>query len=121
MTSTRTAVRQGPGVGLRRTQRERSEGTVSELLRVGRELFAANGYANTSLDAVCTRADVSKGALYHHFSNKESLFLAVYEAEQEAMRRASAAPVRQRIVYLDAPGAIGWTAMRRIQADCKGL
>jgi hypothetical protein len=33
----------------------------------------------------------------------------------------SAAPDRQRIVYLDAPGAIGWTAMRRIQADCKGL
>jgi AcrR family transcriptional regulator len=146
MTSPRTEVRRGQNLGLRRTQRERSEATVSELLRVGRELFAANGYASTSLDAVCARADVSKGALYHHFSNKESLFLAVYEAEQQTMRRGctaafkaetdswvgiyrgcrtllevSAAPDLQRIVYIDAPGAIGWPAMRRLQADCKAL
>jgi AcrR family transcriptional regulator len=146
MTSPRTEVRRGQNPGLRRTQRERSEATVSELLRVGRELFAANGYAGTSLDAVCSRADVSKGALYHHFSNKESLFLAVYAAEQQMMRRGcaaacktetdpwvgiyrgchtllevSVAPGRQRIVYIDAPGAIGWPAMRRLAADCKAL
>jgi AcrR family transcriptional regulator len=142
----RTEVRRGQNPGSRRTQRERSEATVSELLRVGRELFAANGYASTSLDAVCSRADVSKGALYHHFTNKENLFLAVYAAEQETMRRGcteafktetdrwvgiyrgcrtllevSAAPDLQRIVYIDAPGAIGWAAMRRLQADCKAV
>ncbi|NUP32209.1 MAG: helix-turn-helix transcriptional regulator, partial [Streptomycetaceae bacterium] len=66
----------------RRTQQQRSDATTADLLAAARDLFAAEGYGGTSLDAVCARAGVSKGALYHHFRNKEDLVLGVYVAEE---------------------------------------
>src|SRR5688572_11986017 len=68
-----------------RTQRERSEATTSALLDVARRLFAADGYAATSLDDVVRGAGVTKGALYHRFAGKRDLFLAVYEREQHRL------------------------------------
>ncbi|MEW2522104.1 TetR/AcrR family transcriptional regulator [Actinacidiphila alni] len=130
----------------RPTQRERSDATVEDLLTAARALFAADGYAATSLDAVCERAGVTKGALYHHFSGKKQLFSAVYTREQERLaERISAAYLRvedpweavyegsrayleasldpevQRITLLDAPGALGWEAMRDLGVNCRQL
>lgn len=53
--------------------------TRDQLVAVGRKLFGTFGYAATSLDVVAEGAQVTKGALYHHFANKAGLFLAVYE------------------------------------------
>ena len=39
--------------------------------------FAKKGYTGTSLKDIALTAKVSKGGLYHHFSNKEDLFFAV--------------------------------------------
>lgn len=39
--------------------------------------FVAHGYAGASVDAIAARAKVSKPTIYHHFGNKERLFLAV--------------------------------------------
>ena len=39
--------------------------------------FAKKGYAGTSLKDIALTAKISKGGLYHHFSNKEDLFVAV--------------------------------------------
>jgi len=128
----------------RKTQRERSDATMGELLEAARELFAKDGYAATSLDAVCDRAGVSKGALYHHFRNKESLFAAVYSKAQkdlaavvaeagrgepdpwlavyEGCRRfleASLDPEIQRITLLDAPSTLGWEVLRDSRGDSK--
>lgn len=125
---------------VRRTQRERSEATVTKLLGVARDLFARQGYAATSLDMVAAAAGVTKGALYHHFPSKRDLFLEVYEREQHTIMDAIASAYRkendawsgfragvqasltiscrpdvQRITLLDAPGAIGWAAMREIE------
>src|SRR5688500_985170 len=65
------------------TQRERTEATTTSLVSAARELFAADGYAATSLDAVVKTGGVTKGALYHHFGGKRELFAAVFAAEQE--------------------------------------
>jgi len=66
-----------PGTEPRRTQQERSEATTAALVRAARELFAQDGYAAASLDAVVARAGVTKGALYHHFESKQAVGLAV--------------------------------------------
>jgi AcrR family transcriptional regulator len=130
----------------RRTQRERSETTVAALVAAARDLFANDGYAATSLDAVAGAAGVTKGALYHHFAGKRELFRAVYQHEQEqlvaAIRAAYAAepdpwdafeagcrafiessldPGLQRITLLDAPGALGWDAIREIESPALQL
>ncbi|WP_028115599.1 TetR/AcrR family transcriptional regulator [Ferrimonas senticii] len=42
------------------------------------ELFAQQGYDNTSINAICAHAKVSKGAVFHHFANKEELLVEVF-------------------------------------------
>jgi AcrR family transcriptional regulator len=125
----------------RRTQAERTEATTAALVDAARELFAHDGYDTTSLDAVAGRAGVTKGAVYHHFDGKRQLFEAVFSREIErittplaaaytrkkdpwdAFKAASLAfldecvePGLQRIVLLDAPAAIGWEGIRRLEA-----
>lgn len=53
--------------------------TRRDLLQHARKLFAQKGYAESSTDEVVRRARVTKGALYHHFSNKLELYRAVVE------------------------------------------
>src|SRR5919197_343150 len=69
----------------RRTQAERSEATVAQLIAAARQLFALDGYNATLLDDVVERAGVTKGALYHHFSSKADLFEAVFDREQRRL------------------------------------
>jgi AcrR family transcriptional regulator len=67
------------------TNTERAEATRGRLIQVAAELFGTRGYEATSIEDVLERAEVSKGALYHHFSSKESLFEAVFvEGERSA-------------------------------------
>ncbi len=51
-----------------------------------------HGYAGTSLDTIVAGAEVTKGALYHHFSGKQALFESVFESvENDATRDISRA------------------------------
>src|SRR6478735_9170681 len=61
-----------------------SASTKRTLVDVAEELFTENGYAATSLDAIVAGADVTKGALYHHYSGKQALFVAVFEKVESA-------------------------------------
>lgn len=56
-----------------------SASTKRALVEVAEALFTEHGYANTSLDNIVAGAQVTKGALYHHFSGKQALFEAVFE------------------------------------------
>lgn len=76
----------------RRTQAERSAATRRALVRAARELFARDGYAATGREAIVERAGVTRGAMYHHFADKEALFRAVFEElEAEVMAKAAEA------------------------------
>lgn len=69
-----------------------AEATRDLLVSVARELFTEHGYAATSIEEIIQHAGVARGALYHHFSGKEALFRAVYEAVQsEAVASVMAA------------------------------
>jgi AcrR family transcriptional regulator len=61
--------------------------TRRALVDVAERLFAEHGYAATSLDAIVAGADVTKGALYHHYSGKQALFEAVFEKVEAAGAR----------------------------------
>lgn len=63
-----------------KTRRHRySASTKRALVDVAEQLFTENGYTATSLDAIVAGADVTKGALYHHFSGKQAVFEAAFE------------------------------------------
>ena len=57
----------------------KAEATRQALIRAARELFGEQGYAATSVDEIARQAGVTKGALYHHFRDKDDLFRAVVE------------------------------------------
>lgn len=128
--------------GHRRTQAERSAATRSALIASARALFTERGFAGAAREEIVERAGVTRGALYHHFANKEDLFRAVFvELEHEIGARVATAamggadpmeqlrlgcqafldtaldPAVRRIVLLDAPSVLGWEEWRVIEAE----
>jgi AcrR family transcriptional regulator len=67
-------------VGVKRLRERQAAATREQLVAVARQRFTEQGYAATSIEDIVQRAGVAKGALYHHFSGKDALFRAVYEA-----------------------------------------
>jgi AcrR family transcriptional regulator len=118
---------------------EQSEATRGALLTAARALFAERGYADTATEEVVRRAGVTRGALYHHFRDKQDLFRAVVDdMEREFLEQLAAAapaggpwetlhqgfqmfldaslePAMQRIVLQDAPSVLGWQEYRAIE------
>jgi AcrR family transcriptional regulator len=117
-----------------RTRKEEyAAATRAALIAVARTLFAARGFVDVSIDEIVQGARVTKGALYHHFADKQALFRAVVEAIEAEIagevRAAAAKQARpwdqlvaachayldaclerdvQRIVVLDAASVLGW-------------
>lgn len=58
---------------MRRTKEE-AEQTRQNLMRVALTVFNKKGYANTRLEDIAQAADVTRGAIYHHFGSKAELF-----------------------------------------------
>ena len=117
------------------TQAERTEATRGRLIATARRLFAAKGFAATSTEEILSEANVSRGALYHHFPSKTDLFQATFEQVEDeltaqvlevASSSGETDPMRilelgfdafldqcvnpevQRIVMLDGPTVLGW-------------
>lgn len=53
--------------------------TRQRILEVTAEIMRRQGYVATSLSDILKEAGISKGALYHHFANKQELAYAVFE------------------------------------------
>ncbi|MDX3225005.1 TetR/AcrR family transcriptional regulator [Streptomyces sp. ME19-01-6] len=86
----------------RRRRDEYAEATRNAIVEAASDLFSRSGYAKTSLDDIADHARVTKGAIYHHFTNKQAVFEAVLaEIDQRFVRR-----VEQKI----GPQASGWSA-----------
>ncbi|MCJ8012886.1 TetR/AcrR family transcriptional regulator [Paenibacillus sp. KQZ6P-2] len=52
-----------------------AELTKQTIVDAAKDLFAAKGYAATSMAEICSAAGCSRGGLYHHFDSKEDLFI----------------------------------------------
>jgi AcrR family transcriptional regulator len=81
------------------------EATRRALLDAARTLFTAEGYQATRTEEVVRMAGVTRGALYHHFKDKEDLFLAVL-AEVEAEVAGTL------LRHSDAPELSSWELFR---------
>lgn len=63
----------------RRTQEQRRTGTIRALFDATTETLIELGYAATSVQRICERAELSQGALFRHFATREALMVAVGE------------------------------------------
>lgn len=57
----------------------RGEELREKVLRTALQLFSHHGYFNTSIHDIRKAANVSIGAIYHHFQNKEALAGSLYK------------------------------------------
>jgi AcrR family transcriptional regulator len=62
-----------------RTQAQRRAQTRAALLDSTIDCLVEVGYARTSMQEICARAGVSKGAVQHHFTDKAELMAAAVE------------------------------------------
>jgi len=53
--------------------------TRQRIQDVALELFAEQGYEQTSLREIAERLDVTKAALYYHFKTKEDILISIFE------------------------------------------
>lgn len=53
--------------------------TRDRILQAALQVFAEKGYHGAAVDDIVRASRTSKGAVYHHFPNKEALFLALVD------------------------------------------
>lgn len=122
-----------------RSNVERTEATRAALIEAARKLFVEKSYAETGTPEIVAAAGVTRGALYHHFADKQALFLAVVEQESarvaEEIEEASVGSLsprgelfaggaafldamakdgRTRLLLLDGPAILGRAVMDEI-------
>ena len=83
--------------------------TRAALLGAARELFAERGYAGTGTEEIVARARVTRGALYHHFSDKAGLFRAVMQAVAGDLAQRL---VTQELSHLADDAGSAWDQLR---------
>lgn len=123
----------------RLSKAEQKARTRAALIATAREEFAAHGYAEAATNRVVEKTNLTRGALYHHFEDKRSLFEAVFREEQTRLAStlqsvideaadeaaafsasldkfldAMAEPKARRILIDEAPTVLGWKRWRDI-------
>ncbi len=121
---------------------EASYKTTSNLLAIARNHFTEYGYFDVTLEKIAEEGNVTRGAVYHHFKNKQGLFTAVFERvqkdvsmqiEKAAMKsddpwqqlilgcvgfvKAANERENKRILLIDAPAVLVWTTWRKIDQE----
>lgn len=130
-----------------RRTREEAEQTREALITTAQEMFSKQGFDAVSLEDLATTAGVTRGALYHHFDGKVSLFRevayrvlttmgqAILQAADkaddpwESLRagcyefiECAVDPEYQQLILLDAPVVLGikeWQALDEAHTTAK--
>ncbi|GBF50454.1 hypothetical protein LPTSP4_19790 [Leptospira ryugenii] len=63
------------------------EETKKAILKIAKKLFGKKGYNGTSIEDILGELKMTKGALYHHFSNKREIFFEVCKIINQAETR----------------------------------
>jgi len=66
-------------VSRRLSREEKTAATREALLVAASVVFARDGLESASIEEICEHAGFSRGAFYHHFSSKQTLFLGVLD------------------------------------------
>jgi AcrR family transcriptional regulator len=129
----------------RRTKQE-SEGTKKHILQQARKELAELGYEQLSLETLAEKCGVTRGAIYHHFKNKQGVFREVVKKLSREMGEtiytwassgpscgadgkealmlgtrgflsASQSPEYQRTILTDAPAVLGMEEWQKIDDE----
>ncbi|MDF2658730.1 MAG: transcriptional regulator, TetR family protein [Paenibacillus sp.] len=126
---------------MRRSKEDTNE-TIRLLIETAGQVFTRKGYADAALEDIASEAQLTRGALYHHFGNKKGIFHAVLESVQKriaeriltesaqsddvwkqlllgcrAFVTAAVEPQHKRILLIDGPAVFGWEVWRTMDSQ----
>ena len=90
------------------TQKERQERSRKEIYQAALEEFGTYGYDKVNMERICGNHGISKGMMYHYYSNKDELFLLCVERTFQELR----AHVERDMAHLsgeDTAAAVSYT------------
>src|SRR5690625_3129004 len=99
-----------------RVSQEHLQARRQQILNGARACFARHGYEGATVRRLEEGIQLSRGAIFHHFRDKESLFLAL--AEEDAVQMADVVAeqglvqVMRDLLSGDAEYPAGWFATR---------
>ena len=64
-----------------RKKKEEAQKTRQQLIEAAIRLFATRGVASTTLTDIADAAQLTRGAVYWHFSSKAEIFNAIWEQQ----------------------------------------
>lgn len=110
-----------------RVSQDQLDARRHEILAAARECFARHGYEGATVRRLEEATGLSRGAIFHHFRDKESLFLAVAEDDAAAMvetvaRNGLVQVMRDLLERAKLPETAGWLGTqlevsRRLRTD----
>ncbi|MFS8497697.1 MAG: helix-turn-helix domain-containing protein [Micromonosporaceae bacterium] len=110
-----------------RVSPDQLEARRREILAAARSCFARYGYEGATVRRLEEETGLSRGAIFHHFRDKESLFLAVAEDDAAEMvetvaRNGLVQVMRDLLARAASPETIGWLGTqlevsRRLRTD----
>lgn len=65
----------------------RSEITRTNIMASALIVFSKSGYDGATVDEICRESGISKGAFYHHFPSKQSVFLTLLDDWLELLEK----------------------------------
>jgi AcrR family transcriptional regulator len=110
-----------------RVSQDQLDARRHEILAAARACFARYGYEGATVRRLEQATGLSRGAIFHHFRDKDSLFLAVAEDDAVEMAATVAANglvqvMRDLLAHAGDPDAAGWLGTqlevaRRLRTD----
>jgi len=81
---------------MEKTQKQlQSEQTQQRIIKEATHLFVRKGFYGTSISDLAQATGLTKGAIYHHFENKDAIFFAVIEDVRQTWNNEVARDVMQ--------------------------
>lgn len=110
-----------------RVSQDQLDARRQEILTAARVCFARHGYEGATVRRLEDATGLSRGAIFHHFRDKDSLFLAVAEDDAAAMvetvaRNGLVQVMRDLLARAASPETTGWLGSqlevsRRLRTD----
>ncbi len=110
-----------------RVSQDQLDARRQEILGAARACFARHGYEGATVRRLEEATGLSRGAIFHHFRDKDSLFLAVAEDDAAAMvatvaRNGLVQVMRDLLARAVSPDTTGWLGSqlevsRRLRTD----
>ena len=83
------------------TRKEQKERRRWQILRAALDLFVRRGYAETTIGQIAEAASMSTGLMFHYFSSKEDLYLALVAIGVEGTKAPQASGACAAVGYFE--------------------